>query len=467
MRTAFDNHFSGLSFALKRCYNGIITALKRPFNAPSAAFKCVLNSLLTTLALCFNLALIAFNRHLNRALLALACFALSTFALAQSQAQSLVTPVDSSLLAPAPQFRESLSQQAAIFISTPAARQPSRTPFFKRIASPIDKFFFGVDTAYIHRDDYIFQALFQNIYSHESYKIRSKDGNTIGFRPDASLKLGPYIGWSFIFVGLSFDILHLGQADERREMDLSLYTLPFVIDIYYRKSGGSYNIYGANLGDAIDITRLNGAQFRGFTSSVKGFDLYYIFNHRRFSYPAAYNQSSQQRHSAGTILAGFGFTRHKLSIDWDDLTNLIIEKTGAPSEDIEEIVSNSLEFNKITYTDISLSGGYAYNWVFARNWLLGASASIGLSYKQTISDSERGFDAFRLSFTNLRDFKFSDLTFDFMGRLGLVYNTGKWFAGLSAIIHSYNYSTDNFSTNNSFGTINIYAGLNFGRKKKQ
>ncbi len=373
--------------------------------------------------------------------------------------------IDPALLSPVPQFTNRADGAGAFPIASMQASAAPRPSFFKRIAKPFEQFFFGVDTAYIHLDDYNFQALFQNIYSHETYKIRSKDGTSIGFRPDESLKLGPYIGWSFIFVGLSADVLHLGEADERREMDLSLYTLPFVIDIYYRKSGGNYNIYSANLGEDIDVSHINGIPFRGFSSSVKGFDLYYIFNHRRFSYPATFNQSSQQRHSSGTVLAGFGFTRHKLSIDWDDLTELLSKETGADIEDIANIVANSLKFDKITYTDISISGGYAYNYVFAKNWLMGASLNVGVSYKQTISDTKTGLDAFSSSFTNLRDFKFSDLTLDFMGRFGIVYNTGKWFAGLSSIIHSYNYSTTNFYTNNSFGTVNIYIGFNFGRKR--
>ena len=36
---------------------------------------------------------------------------------------------------------------------------------------------------------------------------------------------------------------------------------------------------------------------------------------------------------------------------------------------------------------------------------------------------------------------------------------------MSAILHAYNYRKENFSTNNFFGSVNLYAGLNFGRKK--
>ena len=36
---------------------------------------------------------------------------------------------------------------------------------------------------------------------------------------------------------------------------------------------------------------------------------------------------------------------------------------------------------------------------------------------------------------------------------------------MSAIMHSYNYRKRQFSTNNTFGSINFYVGLNFGRKR--
>ncbi|MCD8282141.1 MAG: DUF4421 domain-containing protein [Prevotella sp.] len=334
-------------------------------------------------------------------------------------------------------------------------------PFLQRVISPFARFFFDVDTAYVHHDDYNFQALFQNDYSYDSYKIKSDDGKSISFRPEKSLKLGPYIGWSFIFIGVTVDVFHIAGNEKRQELDLSLYTLPFVLDIYYRKNGGVYNISRIRPGDDTDTSAAVGADFHGIDTSVRGFDLYYIFNHRKFSYPATFNQSTQQRRSAGSPLAGIGFTRHTLTVDWDGLTDLLRSMLG---DDEAESITGSLRFDKITYTDVSVWAGYAYNFVFAKYWLAGASLNVGMSYKHTISDNKRGFDVFGVSLGNLSNFRFSDVTFDFMGRLGIVYNTGKWFAGVSATVHSYNYSTTNFSTNNSFGSVKAYVGLNFGRK---
>ena len=42
----------------------------------------------------------------------------------------------------------------------------------------------------------------------------------------------------------------------------------------------------------------------------------------------------------------------------------------------------------------------------------------------------------------------------------------RWYTGISVIAHTNNYHKDRFATENVFGSLNIYAGINFGLKKK-
>ena len=46
-----------------------------------------------------------------------------------------------------------------------------------------------------------------------------------------------------------------------------------------------------------------------------------------------------------------------------------------------------------------------------------------------------------------------------------MWNNTRWYAGASAILHGYSYHKDTFSTNNAFGSINIYFGYNFVKRK--
>ena len=122
-------------------------------------------------------------------------------------------------------------------------------------------------------------------------------------------------------------------------------------------------------------------------------------------------------------------------------------------------IDSSLFFRHIKYTDFAISGGYAYNWAFAHNWLLAGSLSLALAYKRSTGDvTHRSF--------SFSDFKFNNINIDGIGRFGLVWNNSRWYVGTSTILHAYNYRRSNFSTNNFFGSVNLYAGFNFGRKKK-
>ena len=316
--------------------------------------------------------------------------------------------------------------------------------------------FNDIDTNYIEPQRYNFTTMLQNTNTYEVYRIASDKGQSITFAPEANIRIGPYFGWRWIFLGYTVDITHLLQKsnDKRRqEYDLSLYSSMLGIDIYYRRTGNDYKIRQLYLGEGVNTDPIRGTGYDGLTSSIRGFNLYYIFNHRRFSYPAAFSQSTIQRRSAGSPLLGIGYTRHTLEVNWKELADLVSCRLGNHVK-----VDSTLMFDKIKYTDISVSGGYAYNWVFAHNWLLASSLSVALAYKQSSGDLPHE----RFSFS---DFKFSNINIDGIGRFGLVWNNSKWYAGMSMIFHAYNYRRSNFSTNNFFGSVNLYVGFNFGKRK--
>lgn len=318
--------------------------------------------------------------------------------------------------------------------------------------------FNDIDSNYIEPQHYNFTVMLQNTNTYEVYRLNNKEGQSITFAPEPNIKIGPYFGWRWIFLGYTIGIKHLNlkhQDHQRQEYDLSLYSSMVGIDFYYRKTGNDYKIRTLKLEENIDTRAVEGAQFGGLTSTIKGLNIYYIFNHRRFSYPAAFSQSTVQRRSAGSPLIGIGYTKHTLSVDWSALNQLISDRLGPNAEKAQ--LDSTMMFGKVQYSDFALSGGYAYNWVFARNWLMAASLTMGLAYKRSTGDVER-------KHLSLREFSFKNLNIDGTGRFGIVWNDTKWYAGMSAILHAYNYRRSRFSTNNFFGSVNLYAGINFGKK---
>ncbi len=342
---------------------------------------------------------------------------------------------------------------------------PRKKTFFHQVGDVFTRFFRefnNTDTAYIEPQRYNYTVMLQNTNTYEVYTLYNKVGQKISFAPDPSYRLGPYVGWRWVFLGYTLDLTHINASSNhtnKKEFDLSLYSSMLGVDFFWRQTGNNYHIHRMDLGDDINTDALRKVKFDGLKSSVKGLNLYYIFSHRKFSYPAAYSQSTVQRRNAGSWMVGLGYTNHELEVDWKMLGAIVDERLNQSVADNEKArIDSSLMFSKVKYSDYSATVGYAYNWVFAKNWLFNASLSMGLAYN--LSSSDNGNE--KLQFKN---FNFKNFNFDGIGRFGIVWNNTKWYAGANTIIHSYNYKKDNFSTNNSFGSLNIYVGVNFGRKR--
>lgn len=343
-------------------------------------------------------------------------------------------------------------------------RARHKKTFFHRIGNVFTRFFRefnNIDTLYIEPQRYNYTVMLQNTNTYEVYTLYGEEGQKISFAPDPSYRLGPYVGWRWVFLGYTIDLKHINASSShtnKKEFDLSLYSSMLGVDLFWRQTGNDYHIQSMDLGDQINTDAMHKVDFDGFKASIKGLNLYYIFNHRRFSYPAAYSQSTIQRKSAGSWMAGLGYTDHQLEVDWDKLSNVVDERLNKQAaQDGKARIDSSLMFSTIKYSDISATVGYGYNWVFAKNWLFNASLSLGVAYNHSRSDTEKAkFD--------FKNFNFKKINLDGVGRFGVVWNNMKWYVGASTIIHTYNYKKDHFSTNNSFGSVNIYVGVNFGKR---
>lgn len=212
--------------------------------------------------------------------------------------------------------------------------------------------------------------------------------------------------------------------------------------------------------DSDNTFRFKNVPFGGMTLSTKGFNLYYIFNHKKFSYPAAYAQSTRQKRSCGSALLGIGYMQNSISLDHDNLEQTINDYVHQmPGYEHSTLaVDSGLMFNKMTYSSFSVSGGYTYNWVFAKNFLFNASLSVALAYKHSEGDNKAS--------DNKLDFDFKNFNFDGVGRFGVVWNNNTWFAGANYVIRSYYYHKNRCTTSNFIGKLNVYVGLNFGKKKE-
>ncbi len=349
-------------------------------------------------------------------------------------------------------------QQSAVADTLHAAKEKRgghhlRNKFLDGLYSFV-KEFSRIDTNYVEPQHYNFQLMLQNTYSFDMYSLRNENGQEVEFKQSERAKVGPYFGWRWIFLGYMVD-LKGSVAEGQQDYGLSLYSNQIGVDLFYRRSGESYVVNSIDLGDGQDLSYLEGVPFDGFNSSIKGFNLYYIFNHRKFSYPAAYSMSTMQKRSLGSEIAGVGSTTHTHHA-----------AAGANDEQLQEymgenyyhgIIDSTLANYDISYTDYSVSAGYAYNWVVAPRFLVDISLQGALAYKRTTSHSDQGA-------AGTGAFSIKNFNLDGILRVGCIYNNNKWFVGANSIIHAYNYNRKQFSASTIFGNINIYIGFNFWRR---
>lgn len=309
-----------------------------------------------------------------------------------------------------------------------------------------------IDENYVEPQHYNWSVMLLGRYTYDNYRLSTKS-QSVSFSPRSGVfKIGPYFGWRWVFLGYTVDLKNISFdffSGKWQGIDASIYSAQIGADIYYRHTRNNYSIREVNLGGNIDTRELEKIPFDGINVGATGINIYYIFNHQRFSYPAAFAQSTCQKISCGSWMAGIGYMSNSIEFDHNAFNNLVQQRLGTPQAELD----SGLMFNSVKYYNINASVGYAYNWVFARNWLWSASLSLALAYKKSrgeTSDNEKsGFDI-------------ANFNVDAIGRFGLIYNNTRWYAGASAIVRTFNYRKDRFAANNVLGEVCLYVGYNFG-----
>ena len=188
-------------------------------------------------------------------------------------------------------------------------------------------------------------------------------------------------------------------------------------------------------------------------------DGYYMFNGKKFSYAAAYDQSVFQKRSAGSLMAGlmYNYTRIDYSSDLNGDLIYLMEGLG-----------------KVKLWQGSAGVGYAYNWVPARGLLVNVMFMPMLTFVNKLRaygyatnveelmedpyfwDSNTTFEEWdEWLYGNLRVTPMGDQTFNsgvsigFDGRVSLTYNLGRCFFNAYGQFNNIRYHH-----NNSNGYLN-------------
>lgn len=355
--------------------------------------------------------------------------------------------------------------------------QEHRKSFFESL--------FYTDTTYIEPQHYNWTVMGQGSYVYDRVSMDFGDGDKLVLSSDPSFKLGPYAGYKFLFLGYTVDLKNFFKSNNRTDFTLGVYSNAFGLDLFYRKVDGDFKIRKFGITDSEGDFPKN-MECKSFFTKYIGFDLYYVLNHKHYSMPAVFAQSTVQRKSSGSPTFGLGFMKTILDLNYLDFFSEVIyqgirqqyieENQGAeltPEEEedlkpggfyyqfyrylIEEMLDGEQVLRNANYKSLTAQLGYGYNWVFARNWTLGAHVAINPAVKfnkATVETIGHGNNTYRKTSFNL----------DYTARAGIVYNNTRWYAGANAIYYSSSYNMDQLKVRNNFGSINLYVGINLGNR---
>lgn len=391
------------------------------------------------------------------------------------------------------------------------------------------------DSAYSVPAFYDWAVQGQNSTSFEWLHMQSPEGMNIKMHSKVSNKIGPYLGYSFLMYGYTIDLSSAGTPSHRKnEFTLSVNSNLLNADFIRRRTGGDFRIADLSFSNdeqgTIDMKDFANSYDWGdyIKNSITGVNINVFTNYKKYSNPAAFTNGAIQLQSAGSPIAGLGYTRQKVESDVSDIfatysAELVVDEKGnplVPDEVLDELdelweQNKTAYYNKVaelldkgwdflkgnsnvqriarafltnhiptitTIDDWHLQLGYAYNLVFSRRLLLGVSAIVSPGLKRIRANNVGSVsysmaDHFSLLIKEHEkrevpadyfryDYDKTHVNVNFFARASLTYNYNHWRAGLNASFSDYLYHHNNMKINNGYGNLNLYIGYCFGLKKE-
>lgn len=251
--------------------------------------------------------------------------------------------------------------------------------------------------------------------------------------------VGPYISFMAVSVGYEANlnrlISHIPARQKRWEFNFS--TSLFWVNAYYNSNRDGSII--RNFGDYKDANGHSwiNQKFPNLQLRNYGADIYYFFNHKRYSQGAAYNFSKYQLRSQGSLLLGVSISHQYIHMDFSGLPGAMLNTLP---------VGSQLDYT-FSYNDFCALLGYGYNIVPGKHWVINITALPSVGVKHCLSGTTGGRrDLFSL---NMR------------GDTSAVYNLHHFFLGIFGHVDLHWFNTTRLSFINAVVSFGAQAGFRF------
>lgn len=294
-----------------------------------------------------------------------------------------------------------------------------------------DKAFNSYDTTYVVSTGKNWKLTLKNQNWMDNFVGGEGDDHMI-FTSGAASNIGLYLSFMAVSVGYSLDVDRISGAKGTSErLEFSFTCARFTAEMHKTTNSGRMDTRVKTAGS--DWER--GDKLRALRRESMGVSALYFFNNRKYARAAAYCYSKFQRRSAGSALAGFSICNFDFKIDPEQFT---------PSQ-AEVFADFGIEH--VRYTDYCLKGGYAYNWVLGRKFLLNLTGTVGAGVKHVHSTKHMASN--------------NTGALIFGGNFALTYNHKRYFASLQSNINTSLYVSSKRHFNYTIADLTAVLGIRF------
>ncbi|MCM1518346.1 MAG: DUF4421 domain-containing protein [Pseudoflavonifractor sp.] len=347
-----------------------------------------------------------------------------------------VVAVDTTLLRPLKGNWVRQLIESGFRINDPRINYPKFARFCVKVYNWGDRTFNSYDPEYVVGTGKNWKIIGKSYNWAESYMLTFSSKSSIRMISDIYVDIGAHLCFMAVSVGYDLNANNMfgDPASSRSNFEFNFTCALFAAN--YRRASTKGGTRITKFG-TYDLGHKGYFDFDGADQTGYGLDLYYFFNHRKYSQAAAYCYSKYQLKSAGSFIGGFNHSHQEINLDFSKLPDTILEH-----------LPGDHKYYMFKHNDYDLMFGYAYNWVLKpRKWLINVTALPSVGYKHSYEGSTDGKkDMFS---ANIR------------GMFSVVYNNRSLFVSLSGRFDGHTYFGNGYDFFNSTESLTLNVGARF------
>ncbi len=249
------------------------------------------------------------------------------------------------------------------------------------------------------------------------------------YRINAPVGIGVGASWKSYAFAVSRRVSFLRDPKKGKTNSLEFqyygYRRKFAYSLSLQQHTGFYNELSNRDGSYITYPKMK--------IHIYGGTFQWVFNNKKFSYKAAFNQNERQLKSAGSFLLGVAAYYTKLSTD----TVKLFSEMKSIHENIQ----------------FGMTGGYAYSWVLDKSWFVTGSLDVGVNLGH--NNPDRVFSEKMHIYPTLNS------------RIAIGYNLDSWSIGFSSYfsrVYLFINGRDNLSVNEFNMQLTLIKRFDWGNK---